>query len=132
MSTYDQNGVEVERTRSLSVVRLHGEHDLATRDGLLSALASELEEADLVIDVSQATFVDSSTLHAIVSTEKLARSLGRQLVVVAAATCVARRPLEICGLDRVIAIEETPEAALARLGDPVGGWRQLSGRRRLR
>jgi anti-anti-sigma factor len=59
------------------VIRLSGEHDLSTVGALKDAIATAVEHdgADLVFDLSEVAFMDSTTLHQIVSARSsLARS----------------------------------------------------------
>jgi anti-sigma B factor antagonist len=59
---------------------------------------------DLTIDIGLVTFIDSTGLSLLISLHKQVRALGRTLTV-ADPTPMARRLLEITGLDQALTIE---------------------------
>ena len=59
--------------RFVAVVELHGEHDLATREAVRVALGSV--RGDVLVDLSECTFVGSTVIGTIV---EAARSLARE------------------------------------------------------
>jgi anti-anti-sigma factor len=64
------------------VVSLSGEHDLATADELSSALERVVAQGEpLVVDLSDVGFIDSSTLHVLVSIRDSAARRRVPLVV---------------------------------------------------
>ena len=90
------------------VVAAGGEVDLYTAPELERALAEPLAEgtARLVVDLSEATFVDSTALHVIL---RAARQLDREageLIVVAPDPNV-RKVFEITGADRFFAVVQS-------------------------
>ena len=93
------------------VLTLHGEHDLSNdevlRDGLAIALAAG---SALVVDLSDASFIDSSVLHALAGASSPGR--GTIVVVCPRADGLTRRLLSIAGLHDVVRIAETMEEAL--------------------
>jgi anti-anti-sigma factor len=81
------------------------------------ALAVELERAEhgvglLVLDLAEATLIDSSGLGAILGASMRLRARGARLVVVAGRSDVMRG-FELTGLHRVLEIVATREEALA-------------------
>ncbi len=78
---YEPGEVQVALEDGLSVVRLLGEHDLAT-DQILAARLSELIDSGnpLVVDVSKATFIDSTVIRAVMDA-RAARKVPVALVV---------------------------------------------------
>jgi anti-sigma B factor antagonist len=82
-----------------TVVWVRGEHDLATRDALVAAIsrAGHLEHADLLVDLSGLTFMDASTIGAIVGSANRLRSASQSLALRSPSPS-ARRVLELCGL----------------------------------
>ena len=59
------------------MVELSGEHDLETKDALHELLTSLIEENELVVvDISEAEFIDSSVLHNLVVADQLALERG--------------------------------------------------------
>ena len=95
------------------VVRLQGEIDLYNTSALKEALAEALERGPrrLVVDLSGVTFIDSTGLGALVEAKQ--QLGGADGLALAAPGLEARRALQISGLDRVFAVHETVESALA-------------------
>jgi anti-anti-sigma factor len=84
-------------------VRVIGEVDLCTAPLLEQALVRELDAAaDLLLDLSEVSFLDSSGLHAIVSAARTARANGGVLVVDSPLPAQARRVIEITGLEQLL------------------------------
>jgi anti-sigma B factor antagonist len=87
------------------VVAASGEVDLYRAPELERALAGSLAEgtAQLVVDLSEATFVDSTALHVLLrAARQLDREAGELIVVVPDAN--VRKVFEITGLDRLFAV----------------------------
>jgi anti-sigma B factor antagonist len=87
---------EGERT----VVGLFGEHDVDSEAELSDALTRICgvgSAGDVVVDLSQATFVDSTTLATLLGARNLMLRQGRTLVL-RAPSSQARRLLALCGL----------------------------------
>jgi len=93
-----------DRTR----VMLHGELDDASvpmlRDRLADLVADHV--GDLVLDIAGLSFVDSTGLGLFVMLHKKLESRGKQFIL-SEPTPMARRLLEITGLDSVLRIEPT-------------------------
>jgi anti-anti-sigma factor len=71
-----------------AVVRLIGEHDMTTAPQLRQQLQSLSEQAAaIVLELSDAEFIDSSVIHALTEADQLLRERGRRLV-----WCVADGP----------------------------------------
>lgn len=106
--------VEVRRpSRHIAVVELHGEHDVATKDRLEHLLADEIAANDLVvIDVTDAEFVDSSFLHNLVKADRLARSRGSRFVLQMGTARIVRSAIEISGILHSLHWAGTREEAL--------------------
>ena len=70
--------IEVLRPRpGVGIVECKGEHDLATKAevaGLFAALVAECEV--VVVDVSEAKFIDCSFLHNLAEAQRLSRERG--------------------------------------------------------
>jgi anti-sigma B factor antagonist len=102
-------GLEFISSRRLAngtfVVAASGEVDLYTAPELERALAGPLAEgtARLVVDLSEATFVDSTTLHVLL---RAARQLDREAgeLIVVAPDANVRKVFEITGLNRFFAV----------------------------
>ena len=96
------------------VVGLTGEVDLYTAPELKSELLRLVAEGPnrIVVDLSGATFVDSTTLGVLLGAVKRLRLIGGELVIVCADLNI-RRILSITLLDRAFTIYDTLEDALA-------------------
>ncbi|MGW5051633.1 STAS domain-containing protein [Actinokineospora sp. NPDC004072] len=96
------------------VVTAEGEVDLATAPQLAAALALAAEDTDhlLVADLSKLRFLGSAGLAVLVTAGSETATTGRSLVVVAGPDCVARRALELTGLDRVLTVVDDEPSAL--------------------
>ena len=107
--------VEVILPRAgVAVVVLRGEHDLTTKDQLDDVLSVLTAGNDLVVvDVSEATFVDSSTLGTFVRADRAARAAGCHLRLQLGTAPIVRRAIEITGLLQVLDWAPTRETALS-------------------
>jgi anti-sigma B factor antagonist len=98
------------------IVSLGGEVDLYTAPELKQELHRLVSEGAtrLVIDMSETTFIDSTTLGVLLSVVKRVRPEGGTVVLVCPDRNV-RRIFEITLLDRVFAIVDTRDEAFAEL-----------------
>ena len=97
-----------------AVVVLRGEHDLTTKDHLDGVLSVLIAGNDLVVvDVSEATFIDSSTLGAFVRADRAAKIAGSHLRLQVGTAPIVRRAIEITGLLQVLDWAPTRETALS-------------------
>ena len=97
-----------------AVVELHGEHDLATKTEVRELLTSLVETNDLVvIDVTDARFIDSSFLHNLAEADRLARSRGSRLRLQLGTASIVRKALEVSGLLERLDCAPDREQALA-------------------
>lgn len=80
-------------------VAVTGELDLVSASELEETLKRELAaDNDVLLDLSQMDFIDSTGLHAIVEAVRTAKSVGRKLKLSAELPGHARRLMEIVGL----------------------------------
>lgn len=93
----------------VTVVRLVGEHDLSTSPDLIDVMDGVAgREAPVVIDLTGATFIDSTVLRAIfVGAEE-----GRAFAVAAVPGTPPRRLLDLTGLTDVYAVADDLAGAL--------------------
>ena len=105
------------------VISLGGEIDLYTAPEFKERMVELIEagKKNIVVDLSEATFIDSTTLGVLVGGVKRLRPSGGSLALVCSDQNI-QKIFEITGLDRVFPIHETREAALAAVGedDPAG------------
>jgi anti-anti-sigma factor len=94
------------------VVSLPTEIDVTNADEIREVLLSAAghEVAVLIIDMSGTTFCDSAGVHAIIAAYRQAAAAGTELRLVATSVL---RILELVGVDQLILIYPTLQAALA-------------------
>lgn len=84
-------------------VWVRGDHDIATKVSLVAAIAqaAQRDDADLLVDLSEVTFMDASTIGALVGSRNRLRTRSQSLQL-RAPSRPARRVLELCGLAHLI------------------------------
>ena len=99
------------------LVALGGEVDLYTAPELKQELHRLVGKGAkrIVIDMSETTFIDSTTLGVLLSVVKRVRPEGGTVVLVCPDRNV-KRIFEITRLDRVVAIVDSRDEAMAELG----------------
>ncbi len=103
------------------VISLSGEVDLYTAPDFKQQLLEVIGQGgkDVVIDFSNTTFIDSTTLGVLVGGVKRLRPNGGQLSLVCADRNITKI-FEITGLDKVFPIYESRAEAIENLGSPDG------------
>jgi anti-sigma B factor antagonist len=98
---------------AVAVVAVHGEADLHTAPELRSAIAEATDAgADtVVVDLTEATFIDSMTLGVLLGASKRLRPRGGGVSVVCPDAAI-RRIFEITLLDRAFSLFDDRETAL--------------------
>jgi anti-anti-sigma factor len=107
---------------SPTVVWLHGEYDISTDGALCRTLARAiaLNDAALVLDLSDVKHISASTLGVIVSARKLLRQQSRPLTVRSPSAFV-RRIIGICGLDELFG----PSPEDGAVPEALGSWVEI-------
>ena len=102
---------------STYVIALAGEVDLYTAPEFKQQLVDVIGEGgkDVVVDFSDTTFIDSTTLGVLVGGVKRLRAQDGRLSLVCSDRNI-RKIFEITGLDRVFTIYPTRDEALAKTG----------------
>lgn len=102
----------------LIIIRLEGEVDLYAAPELKDHVNGAIErgKTKLILDLSQATFIDSTTLGILVSGMKRLRPRGGMLAVLCPDPTMARI-FDITGLNRMFSVHDTLDAAIAALED---------------
>jgi anti-sigma B factor antagonist len=98
------------------VIRLQGEVDLYAAPELKDHVNRAIEsgKTKLILDLSEATFIDSTTLGILVSGMKRLRPRGGMLAVLCPDPTMARI-FDITGLNRMFSVHDTLDAAMAAL-----------------
>ena len=90
---------DLGRGTAAFVVWVYGAYDLANVGELAGLMAEGIAGGlRLVVDLSEAVFMDASVLSALVVADNSLRGQGQQLAI-RAPSPPARRVLDICGLD---------------------------------
>jgi anti-anti-sigma factor len=101
-------GIDVQRNASTVVVAMSGELDAASSPPALATVsecAADPETDEVVLDLSQVSFIDSSGLHVIALAAQRVDELGQRLVV-ANATPFALRLLATTGVADLVVVED--------------------------
>ena len=111
----DPNEIRLERTDdSVVVASLAGEHDIYTAPSLRDRMYSVIAEGrPLVVDLTQATFVDSSILGALLGARRRAHEAGLGFAVCCQEGMDpgVRRILDVTGLVPVLPVMPDRESA---------------------
>lgn len=112
-----QLGLDVARSGEVSVVTVRGDLDLASAPRLRTTALDELlaGRRHLVLDLHDLEFLDSVGLGMIVAILKRARSLGGEVALVVGTERI-RRPLELSGVARIVAVHADLATAVAEVG----------------
>jgi anti-sigma B factor antagonist len=109
-------GQVVQTGREALVVTVAGEVDVLTVDRLRAAVDNGFEQlpdgATLVIDLTDVTFLGSPGLQALVDATRTARRRSEPLHIVVDHTRPVIRPIELAGLDDVLALFNTVDQAV--------------------
>jgi len=99
-----------------AVVSVGGEIDLGTAAELGDHLVAAMQQAgpDLVLDLSDVSFMDSTGLKVLLAAHKRLQLVGGHFALAAAGRSV-RKVLTVTGLDQTFPVAETVDEALAAL-----------------
>jgi anti-anti-sigma factor len=114
--------VELESDSNPVVLRMSGEHDRSTVGRISAVLAGVIAtaEVDVVVDFSEVSFVDASTLGCLADVGDLLQARHRSLKV-RSVSPFQRRLLEICELGHLI---ET-SVAHVRMANALESWVEI-------
>ena len=113
-----RNRVEVDRlAEHVWVVALLGEHDLSTTDAVRGAIDEVFASGSkVVLDLSDASFIDSTVLVAVIEAHNHAQhDPDDDFAVVARPGSMPRRVVDLTHLDLTVDVYENREAAIAAL-----------------
>jgi anti-sigma B factor antagonist len=110
----------VEKLPAVWVLGLRGEHDLSTAPSLDAQLeAVFLHGTSVVVDLTDADFIDSSIIGAVFRGLRAAREAGTgSLVIAAPPGSFARRVLDTASLEDAVRIFDSRREAIACLESP--------------
>jgi anti-sigma B factor antagonist len=103
-----------------TIVRPHGRLNMVTAASLKEVVTNAIAEgsSQLVVDLTDVEFMDSSGLGALVSGLKSARHAGGDLRI-ASATDQVRMVLKLTNLDRVLTMHDSVAEALSAASSPT-------------
>jgi anti-anti-sigma factor len=106
----------------VGIVSLLGEHDLATQAELEDAVAAVLDaDADVVVDLSETEFIDSSTIHSLERARQLAAERGKRVAVQTSTQhTIVERVLELTGAIAAWPVYRTRDEAVEALTKAAG------------
>jgi anti-anti-sigma factor len=108
--------VNVEQHGQISVVELLGEHDLSTKEQISGAIDAAVQgNHHVVVDLRSASFIDSSTLQALVAGSRGAAEAGKGFIIVIGEERAVVQVFELTGLLDSFDCADSPESAIARL-----------------
>ena len=103
------------------LVVLSGEHDLTSAEELRQTFDQSLGRCDhLIVDLSAAEFIDSTTIRVLMGTRQHAIERDRKFSVVLGTAPIVERVLEISGLLTLLDVVPTVERALACVAQEFG------------
>ena len=107
--------VEVEFHRvGIAVVKVRGEHDLSSKQALTEALSDASDQLNVLVDLSECTFMDSSVIAAFyVARKSLGARGGRLELVIPPEAITVQRVATITRLAKLVPIHETHRAGIA-------------------
>jgi anti-sigma B factor antagonist len=92
-----------EESDDVVAISLEGEFDMATSPLLVEQAERAFAAGrHLIVDLSDATFIDSSMLNAVVDAHKAAMAQGRVAVLQLGSAAVVERVIAMSGLDRLL------------------------------
>jgi anti-anti-sigma factor len=102
--------VDVDSGSGRATVRVSGEFDLAATEAVENALLSVENGAnsEIVLDLREVTFLDSTGLRTITSADHRARGSGRVLKVVRGPEQV-QKLLYVTGMDKILPLVDDPD-----------------------
>ena len=118
-------GADVAREASHVVVRLWGEHDMASAAIITKALADAIDsgDADVLVDLTAVEFMDCSTLRVLVSGRAMLTRRSRRLTVRVSPIAFAHRLLVLCGLaDMVEPTTAAGQRSVQNLATALESW----------
>jgi anti-sigma B factor antagonist len=111
----ESSSIEVAREGDVAVVVLRGEHDLSTADRLRQAIERARDgSTPVVVDLTEATFIDSAVLGVLIAEHERAASNGSDVgyVVGAGAGHSVHRIIDLAGVAAVLPIWSDRATAL--------------------
>ena len=111
----------------ITVLELLGDHDLATADELAATIDQALaSRPGLVVDLTEATFMDSTVVHLLINAHQVLAARGHELIVQITEASAVLRVLELTQLDNALGIARDRDEAIASANGRAGVVRRLA------
>jgi anti-anti-sigma factor len=105
--------LDIERLDDVAVVRLLGEHDLASAPDLADTLGALANEGlGVVVDVSEVEFLDLAVVRALLAADRPLRERGERLTLQFGTAFPVRRLLHLTGVEELFACAEDRATAV--------------------
>jgi anti-sigma B factor antagonist len=110
--------VLIDDDAGTSVIRVDGELDSLSAGALREGVARVVGREATILDIRQVPFVDSAGLGALVGGIRRLREAGGSVALCCTRSSVLRL-LRVTGLDRVVAVTESPLEARRAIADDL-------------
>jgi anti-anti-sigma factor len=114
-SSRDLNLEVSSPTPGVAVAALKGEHDLSTGPELRALLQKLIgENSKVLVDVTEAEFIDSTVLQTLMLAAGLARKADQRFILVAGTRPIVSTALRVSGVINCLECANSVEEALSR------------------
>ena len=111
-------------TDQIAVLCLAGEFDVGNAPQIIEEGERLLaDDKQVILDLSDATFIDSAVIHALFRVAAVARHKGRVVVLQLGTAAIVERVIEICSVERVfprVSSRPEPLDTIHQLQPPTG------------
>ena len=111
--------VLMEYRDDVAVLRLFGEHDVASAEKLFAKITEHLGDTGVVVCLDNADFIDSNIVRTLYLANTTLARYGRHLVIQDGASAPVSRVLEIAGVHKHLHCADTLENALELARQPI-------------
>ena len=110
----------VPETDEIIAVCLEGDFDMANAPVLGDQIDRALESGDnVIIDLSAATFIDSSVINVLVRASRAASGRGQAMVLQLGTAAIVERVIEITRIEQVVPRAHDRQEAVRMIQQPV-------------
>lgn len=103
----------VDAADDITALDLEGEFDISAAPAIVEHAKRAFDAGKhLIVNLSGVTFIDSSTIHALFTTDAAAKEAGREFVLQFGSRASVKRVLAITGTDKALRIARTREDAI--------------------